>query len=332
MKVTVIIPVYNAASFVAQAAESALAQPETEQVILVEDGSADDSIQVCRMLAKQDTRVEVLQHPDYGNHGVAASRNLGISAARCEYIGFLDADDYYLPGRFDKAREIMANDASVDGVYDAVGTLHQDQECSQWYRDEHHPELITVRKTVRPETLFETLLADDGGYFITDGLVVRASIFARTGIFDTSLRICEDSALWLKMAAVGRLVSGALTEPVAVRRLHGGNITYQSRKHSGYYAIKMAESLLSWGCKAGLSRERQLLLVNALLNFHINEIPQNLPYVERKIRELRLYAGCALRHPLALRSHHYWSVVGASVGVKRWCRLWGRGTQTLSRA
>lgn len=76
MKVSVVIPVYNAAPFVRDAVESALAQPETGEVILVEDGSLDDSLTVCRALAAENDRVKLYRHPNGENCGAGASRFL----------------------------------------------------------------------------------------------------------------------------------------------------------------------------------------------------------------------------------------------------------------
>jgi len=116
MQISVVIPVYNAAAFVREAVESALAQPETAEVVLVEDGSPDDSLAVCETLAAEYERVHLFRHPNGENRGAGASRNLGILNSRFEYIAFLDADDFYLPGRFSTARAVLAADPTLDGV------------------------------------------------------------------------------------------------------------------------------------------------------------------------------------------------------------------------
>lgn len=97
MKISVIIPVYNAEEFVSQAVESALQFDEVHEVILVEDKSPDNALQVCTQLAEKHTRVRLYQHPDKGNHGAGPSRNLGIEKSTGDFIAFLDADDYFRP-------------------------------------------------------------------------------------------------------------------------------------------------------------------------------------------------------------------------------------------
>src|SRR5690554_4082261 len=99
-QVSVIIPVYNAANFVTQAVESAVVLGEVGEVIVVEDGSPDNALDICRELADKYSKVKLFQHPNGENRGPGASRNLGIMNASFDFISFLDADDWYLPNRF----------------------------------------------------------------------------------------------------------------------------------------------------------------------------------------------------------------------------------------
>lgn len=99
-KVSVIIPIFNVGHFLNKAVKSALAQPEVDEVILIEDGSKDDSLKVCQNLKAQYNNIVLLRHPKGENKGVGHSRNLGIVTAKNEFIAFLDADDWYLPDRF----------------------------------------------------------------------------------------------------------------------------------------------------------------------------------------------------------------------------------------
>ena len=67
LQISVIIPVYNAAKYITQAVESALSQPETAEVLLIEDGSPDNSLEVCQDLEKKYSKVKLLRHPDGEN-------------------------------------------------------------------------------------------------------------------------------------------------------------------------------------------------------------------------------------------------------------------------
>ena len=90
--VSVIIPIYNASKFIGQCVESIQASdyPNIE-VILVNDGSSDDSLDICRSYAENDSRIKVVDKP---NGGVSTARNAGLVCAKGEYVTFVDVDDY----------------------------------------------------------------------------------------------------------------------------------------------------------------------------------------------------------------------------------------------
>ena len=89
--ISIIVPIYNAASYLPACIESVLGQTERElQLILVDDGSTDDSVRIAQQYARQDTRVAFYQQ---AHAGQSAARNLGLQHAKGEYIAFVDADD-----------------------------------------------------------------------------------------------------------------------------------------------------------------------------------------------------------------------------------------------
>ena len=93
--VSIIIPVYNAAVGLAKCIETARRQTyENIELLLVNDGSADSSPHICRMYARVDARIRVI---DKENAGVSAARNDALRAARGDYIQFVDSDDYLAP-------------------------------------------------------------------------------------------------------------------------------------------------------------------------------------------------------------------------------------------
>lgn len=93
--VSIILPVYNAQAFLASAVESVLKQTFSDfELILVDDGSADGSLAICKAFARRDRRIVVITQK---NGGVSAARNAGLFAAKGEYIAFCDQDDCFLP-------------------------------------------------------------------------------------------------------------------------------------------------------------------------------------------------------------------------------------------
>ncbi len=272
MQVSVIVPVYNAAGFVAQAAESALQQPETGEVVLVEDGSPDNSLEVCRSLAERHDRVRVLQHPGGANRGASASRNLGMKNARCPHIAFLDADDYFLPGRFKVAADVLDTNAECDGVHEAVGIRYQDEHGRQrWLEsfmaDEQMTKMTGMTRFVPPRELFDTLMTDDSGHIHLDGLVIRRSLLVRSGPMNENLgSMHEDTDFVLRLAAVGRLMPGRANEPVAVRRVHAENRIAAPRSRRRRFSDRMRcwMETYRWGRETHLGHV-QMVMMNRMV-------------------------------------------------------------------
>ena len=97
---SVVMPVYNVEKYVAQAIESVLDQPCKDlELIIVDDGSPDDSGRICDEYASKDSRVTVIHKED---EGVSVARNTGIDVAKGKYIAFLDSDDEWTTGFYDK--------------------------------------------------------------------------------------------------------------------------------------------------------------------------------------------------------------------------------------
>ena len=116
-KVTVIIPVYNAGLYLQECLESVLSQTlEDIEVLCVDDGSTDDSLEILSAFARNDSRLAVLQQP---NAGAGAARNLGLQAARGEYLSFLDADDFFEPTMLEEAYNKCIADAADIAIYKA---------------------------------------------------------------------------------------------------------------------------------------------------------------------------------------------------------------------
>ena len=178
--ISVIIPVYNAEKYVTKAVESALNQKETKEVILIEDGSKDNSMQVCMSLAEKYEKVKLHFHHGNINKGAGRSRNLGIKKATGDFIAFLDADDFYLSNRFCAEKEIFVEKPLTDGVYGALGFHYYSQEGKKKYKERGFGELTTIRGKITPSDLFFSLLGlheEINGNFSLDTLTLKERCF-----------------------------------------------------------------------------------------------------------------------------------------------------------
>ena len=178
--VSVVIPVYNCDSYVEKAIVSALQQPEVTEIVVVNDGSTDSTLDILEQLQKQNPIIKVYHHKNKTNKGRSASRNLAIKKAIGNYIAFLDADDFYLSNRFTSDKKIFQENSEIDGVYNAIGAyFYRDATKSE----RNQLELTTIKKKFDSTLLFEALLSGKYGYFSIDGLTVKKSMFETIGYF-----------------------------------------------------------------------------------------------------------------------------------------------------
>ena len=263
MKISVIIPVYNAEKYVRHAVASALHQPETGEILLVEDNSPDNCLQICQDLEKEYKKVRLLRHPDGKNYGAGATRNLGIKNAKFDYIAFLDADDFYLPDRFIVAKELFEKYYDVDGVYEATGVHFYAPQVKQRWISSGCEDLATLTERAEPTRLFETLLKSGKGYIHLDGLVVKKNIFENCGYFFEHLKLHQDTALIFQMSACGKLIPGRLNAPVAMRGMHGEN-RITSKYNWRQTRFLLWKTLFYWAHKRKLKNSR---LTTLFLNY-----------------------------------------------------------------
>lgn len=107
MKVSIITPCYNSSNYIAQTIDSVQHQTITDwEMIIVDDGSTDNSVDIIKTLLKKDKRIKLVQKE---NGGSASARNVGLSYAQGEYIQFLDADDTIDPYKFENQITLMEN-------------------------------------------------------------------------------------------------------------------------------------------------------------------------------------------------------------------------------
>lgn len=188
--VSVIIPAKNVAAYINETLSSALAQNEVGEVIVVDDGSTDDTAAIVRAI--RDPRLRLMTND---SAGVSSARNLGARHASGEWLLFLDADDRLRSGAVAALLTAARGAPRAVLVYGDYNTI--DSEGRQIGRRS----LLKGRRKPSGDVL--TRLA--AGNFIVNGgiALARAEAFRAVGGFDTSLRYCEDWHCWCRLAAIG---------------------------------------------------------------------------------------------------------------------------------
>ncbi len=228
--ISVIIPVYNVADYLPQCMDSLLGQDyEKLEVILIDDGSRDDSGIICDSYAARDSRVTVIHQK---NGGAAAAKNAGLRAARGEYLSFVDSDDYLEPNVYGAMLSLLkAEDADVAvfAFRDVFRSHTEDQiphpglrECSgQEYLVEFTRNWTCA---LLWNKLYKRSLFD--GIFFEEGHKIDDEYFTYQGIMNAKKVVCDDRVIY----NYRRRASSAMLSPEAGSQRSLDRIDFLSKR------------------------------------------------------------------------------------------------------
>lgn len=180
-KISVIIPVFNAVHTLEKCVHSVLKQTyDNIEIILVNDGSTDESLKLIQKLRTKDNRI---QYVSIDNSGVSCARNIGIDMARGEYLVFADADDYM-------------DETMLLKLYEAIRRIQADVAVCTYTvgTEEKHGVLDAVNRIDKPDMIKELMLPERKMAAFVWNRLYKASIVKNNGIrFNTKVKVCEDT-------------------------------------------------------------------------------------------------------------------------------------------
>jgi len=290
--VSVIIPCRNMEAHIGAAIESALTQTQpVSEIIVIDDRSSDASRAIAEGFGG------IVRVIDGFGAGSAIARNLGIVNARGDVIAFLDADDAWAPGK--NALQLQRLEADSD-----VGFV-----CANWTQSDTPAGSTSTSfdsySRVSDGEVFGALLHEN--FVLTSTVMVRKRLLAKTGLFHPALIGGQDHELWLRLARVTRFVT--LREPLAVKGVHGGNIT-ASGKYASYQARKWQQIL--WEHRDVSASDQKLMRSRYRVSLHDagraaflrGALPEARAFFKRELGESPLSPGalvwlaaCSLPRP-----------------------------------
>jgi GT2 family glycosyltransferase len=210
--VSVVTPAYNAARYLPETVDSVLAQTLTDfELILVDDGSTDDTLTVARRLATRDGRVQVVATP---NGGPAAARNTALRAARGEFVALLDSDDLILPQYL--AKQIAVLTANPDASIVTANAINRGGGAN-FDGKPYWPQTTGVQRV----TACDVIGQEDAVCIFS---VFRRRVYHTIGGFNPVFSGNEDYEFWLR-AAVAGIVILRNHETLGFYRRHEGSLS-----------------------------------------------------------------------------------------------------------
>jgi len=191
--VSVIIPAFQCAQYIAQAIESVRSQSYSKfEIIVVNDGSPDTP-HLEKALAPY---VESVRYIKQATTGPAGARNTGIRQARGRYVAFLDGDDYWSPEHLSRQISLFRLNPELGLVYCDYMLLKNDRPFARAFDMQPQSAIAT----------FESLLVEDCAIGTSTAVCSRECII-KAGLFDEQLLRCEDFEMWMRMAACGAQIA-----------------------------------------------------------------------------------------------------------------------------
>jgi glycosyltransferase involved in cell wall biosynthesis len=248
--VSVVIPCYNAATYLRETIDSVLAQEYQGrlEVLVGDDSSTDDSRAIVESFGAS---VRLVASPHGTNTTTAATRNRCLRAATQPLVAFLDADDLWFPRHLSNLANVMSRRPELGLVYD-----------KGYYMSEDGSVLTPFRAQLPPPTTADELLPST--CFGTGQVMTRRAVFDRVGVFDESLRHSEDQDMWLRILE-------------AFPATHVAEDGFKYRMHPNQKSLKPAvwtnaEKVLEKALKRYPYRRRSVCKRRAILSYRFSQI------------------------------------------------------------
>ena len=230
MRVSVGVPTYNGAAFIAEAIRSVLSQSyDNFELLIVDDQSTDETLEIARSFT--DPRIQIHQHPQ--RFGIPGNWNQCLSLAAGDYFCLFHQDDVMLPQNLEKKIKALESDSSVAFIHSAVEFLIQDavpQLSASWIEDASEDFVVDGR------SYFYRLLL--GNRICAPAVVARRQMLLDLGMFDETLGFTPDYAMWMRLSVEGKVAF--LSQPLLLYRWHGTNATHTYRFERGIEEVLLA--------------------------------------------------------------------------------------------
>jgi glycosyltransferase involved in cell wall biosynthesis len=259
--ISVVIPAYNAAEFLGAAIASVQQQSFSDwELLIINDGSTDDTVAIIEEYQKIDERIHLINQP---NQGVSTARNLGVEKSRGEILAFLDADDQWLPNKLYQHLKHFQSYPRLGVSFSQVEILNQTGEPTGQVSSSRLSNL-------KPEYFLS-----ENPTTTTSNWVVRREVFQQVGGFCDDMSFSEDLEWLLRVSCTDWEIAGINQVLTRYRTSSGGLSSHLYRMEAGWNQLVDKARVYAPGLV-----ERHFALAQAL----------HLRYLARRAFRLRLPA------------------------------------------
>lgn len=235
-KISIVVPIYNAERYLEECVNSLKMQSYSNiEIILINDGSVDNSAKICDELKKNDARIKVIHN---ANNGVSISRNLGIDISEGKYVTFVDADDY-------------VSNKYVENLYNLI--VENNADISVTGNDEiFNGTVIRVNKKINKiltlEETIKELLKEKYISSVCWGKLYKKEIIEKNKIiFDSKLKIGEDFKFIIEVLQNSGKIVIDTRENLYHYRVNENSVTQQQGRESDWHKeIELANEVMNW--------------------------------------------------------------------------------------
>ena len=251
---SVCVPTYNGEAYVAEALHSILHQTYAAfEVIVVDDGSTDSTLEIVRTVADTDARVRVYRNPH--QRGIPGNWNACVGFARGQYVCVFHQDDVMLPDNLARKMAVFETDPTLSLVHSLVEPLVEAGAPTRWGNWMEKAEADFIEDGL----VYFRKLVLQGNCICAPTVIVRREQLDAVGGFDASLGYACDYETWMKLCVEGRV--GFVHQALVCYRWHADNAShqYQSQRGVEEYGLAMRAALAYYADRTGDANQATLL-------------------------------------------------------------------------
>lgn len=248
-KVSIITASYNYENFIKETIESVINQTFQDwELIIVDDGSKDNSVEVIKSYCQKDARIKLFQHENGENKGLAETIKLGIQKTQSEWIAFLESDDTITPDYLAEKFNIIDKYPKVDFIFNDVN-MFGEQSVINWYDTEYFSIVRPIINGLKyPNDMFDVFRKFDSDYNMipTFSIVMLRKNLLDEIDFNSPVKVWLDWHIWLQLVGKKKYQFFYINKKLTNWRMHNKSYINCSKEieHKSFILFSVRKDII----------------------------------------------------------------------------------------